>query len=660
MRRRRPLPLLAAAVLTGGVLVAAASRGPVGAAADPLAAAIAASAAPGHAWQPEPAAYGNHRTDGVPVRMPDGVVLRAEIDVPTDPTTGAAAPGPFPVLMTMTPYGKEVGQPAHNGVDTYLTDRGYITVAVDVRGTGASGGTFTLFDPKQTSDGVQLVRWAAALPHSSGSVGLYGASYLGIDQLLTAGAVGPGSPLKAIFPIVSANDIYRDTAFMGGIPDGTFDAVYLGGLLPIDNLLTPLASAFADPADITTYLQNIPAHLADALNYNATFIAQSYLGGPNSYDSAYYRSRSPANVLANVVRNGVPAYLVGGEYDLFQRGEPLNYAAFQNAWAGRAVGAPMQSGQPVTGRYQLLDGPYTHLEASISAVPSFENLELEWFDTWLKGEDTGMGETPTPLHYYDLGTGSYANTTTYPLTGATPTTFYFGAGRSGSALSTNDGTLTTAAPTAASGSDAVTWLPVGTSICSRAQDQWAMGALSLLPHMAGLAVPCIDDDRPSQVGPTALTYTTAPLSSARTVAGPISARIYASATTRESEWVVNVEDVAPDGASTPLTEGALLGSFRQLDAARTWTVDGATLIPYHDFTKATQHAVVPGQVTAYDIEVFPTYATIAAGHRIRVTVSTTDFPHLMPTPGQLLNLLGGVYSVQRTAQAASSVTIPLI
>jgi putative CocE/NonD family hydrolase len=187
-----------------------------------------------------------------------------------------------------------------------------------------------------------------------------------------------------------------------------------------------------------------------------------------------------------------------------------------------------------------------------------------------------------------------------------------------------------------------------------------MGALSLLPHMAGLAVPCIDDDRPSQVGPTALTYTTAPLSSARTVAGPISARIYASATTRESEWVVNVEDVAPDGASTPLTEGALLGSFRQLDAARTWTVDGATLIPYHDFTKATQHAVVPGQVTAYDIEVFPTYATIAAGHRIRVTVSTTDFPHLMPTPGQLLNLLGGVYSVQRTAQAASSVTIPLI
>jgi predicted acyl esterase len=70
-------------------------------------------------------------------------------------------------------------------------------------------------------------------------------------------------------------------------------------------------------------------------------------------------------------------------------------------------------------------------------------------------------------------------------------------------------------------------------------------------------------------------------------------------------------------------------------------------------------AVPRGAVTKYQIEVFPTYATIAAGHRIRVTVQTTDFPHLMPTPPQLLKLLGGTYQVQRTATAPSSVTLPL-
>jgi predicted acyl esterase len=187
-----------------------------------------------------------------------------------------------------------------------------------------------------------------------------------------------------------------------------------------------------------------------------------------------------------------------------------------------------------------------------------------------------------------------------------------------------------------------------------------MGTVSLLPHLANHAVPCIDDDRLGQVGPTALTYSTAPLSSARTIAGPISARIYAKANTTDTEWVVNVEDVAPDGTSVPLTQGALLGSFRAVNAAKSWMVGGKTLIPYHDYTKASATPVRPGVVTPYDIEVFPTYETIAAGHRIRVTVTTTDFPHLMPTPPQLLKLLGGVYSVQRTAAAPSSVTIPLI
>ena len=88
-------------------------------------------------------------------------------------------------------------------------------MVADVRGTGDSGGSWGLFDPVQQQDGATLVRWAAALPRSDGRVGTYGPSYLGIDQLATANALGPGSPLKAMFPIVAGNDLYRDTAFMG-------------------------------------------------------------------------------------------------------------------------------------------------------------------------------------------------------------------------------------------------------------------------------------------------------------------------------------------------------------------------------------------------------------------------------------------------------------
>ena len=164
--------------------------------------------------------------------------------------------------------------------------------------------------------------------------------------------------------------------------------------------------------------------------------------------------------------NGIPAYLLGGEFDIFQNGEPLNYAALQNAYDHRPTTAPMLPGQPATGRYQLIDGPWEHINGSSVDV---DPLELEWFDTWLKGEHTGMATTPTPLHYYDLGTGNFDETTTYPFTGSDPTTLYFGAG----------GTLGAAKPTAGTaGSDTIDWSPVG-NVCGRPIDQWSMGGISI-------------------------------------------------------------------------------------------------------------------------------------------------------------------------------------
>jgi predicted acyl esterase len=205
----------------------------------------------------------------------------------------------------------------------------------------------------------------------------------------------------------------------------------------------------------------------------------------------------------------------------------------------------------------------------------------------------------------------------------------------------------------------VLWSPVGASVCDRSADQWLMGAFTPLTAAGRRPVPCFDDDRLGQTGPTALTYTTAPFARARTLAGPIAATLYASANRPETEWVVNVEDVAPDGPSKPLTQGALLGTQRALDAARSWRVGGRLVLPYHPYTKAAARAVPVGAVTRYDVEVFPTYATIAAGHRIRVTVTTTDFPHLLPTPPAIGKLLGGVYRVRTGGATASSITLPL-
>src|SRR6202035_3756711 len=165
-----------------------------------------------------------------------------------------------------------------------------------------------------------------------------------------------------------------------------------------------------------------------------------------AYDGSYWHARNPKNVISRIVANHIPAYLVGGEFDIFQRGEPTNYAAFQNAWDHRSPTAPMLSSQRTTGRYQLLVGPWEHLNGSSVDV---DPLELEWFDTWLKGEKTGMARTSTPLHYYDLGSGKFTETSRYPFTGATPSRLYFGAG----------GTLTSTAPSGSASSTPSSPLP---------------------------------------------------------------------------------------------------------------------------------------------------------------------------------------------------------
>jgi len=616
---------------------------------------IAASAAPGSRWKPERAVYGTASKDDIAIRGARGTTIRVNEIYPTT-ASGAPAMGRFPVLLTMTPYGKGQGgssspgsaqKPsagaATGGADDYLVQRGYIEVVMDVRGTGDSNGKWGLFDPIQQQDAIKVLDWAAHLRNSTGKVGTYGPSYLGIDQLLLAGAVGKGSPLKAIFPMVPANDIYRDTAFMGGLVDFEFSEAYLG-LTGAENVANPAV----DTADDTQLLGDLAAIETDHANglasYHAASEANVLSGGDQSYDGTYWQERNPSAVLAKVVANGIPAYLVGGEFDIFQNGEPLDYAALQNAYDGRPTTAPMRQGQRTTGRYQLIDGPWEHINGSSVDV---DPLELEWFDTWLKGEHTGMAATPTPLHYYDLGTGRFDETTTFPFAGSSPRTYYLGSG----------GTLSSSRPTKSdAGADAIAWSP-SSSLCGRPVDQWSMGGISITASEAQILAPCTNEDNTSQLGPWQTSYATAPFRKATTIGGPITATLYATATTTESQWVAEVEVVTPDGVSYPLSEGALLGSLRTVDPSRSWSVGGTTVLPYHPYTLQSARPVVPGAIERYEIEVFPTLVTLPAGDRLRVTIATSDTPHLVPIPSQLQQLIGGLYEIERTPAASSSLTI---
>ena len=671
-----------------------------------LATALAALAAPAvaDAWSPEPATFGVSAPTQSVVKMSDGVELAVDVYVPTDPKTGAPAPGRFPVILAQTPYGKrsavttssastDNGQPSGqslggDGYYPYLVQRGYVNVIADIRGTGSSAGDFELFGPREMQDGTELVRWSAGLPDSDGRVGLDGSSYLGLNQIYTAALVGPGSPLKAIFPMAAGDDLYRDLSFMGGLPNDEFAAVFAG--LRASMIAAQPDDPANSPAPLgTTAVQRAQQYAA----LDGSLYSEIDTGGPRAYDNDFWTQRAPSAYLQRVVANGVPAFLVGGWFDVYQRGEPLNFAGLQDAWAAtqsapapaprrpaartrrpsgsagarhqrvhraraaHAVArvsagsapldpsrpAPMSAGQPVTGRYQLAMGPWYH-NPEVLGLP-LQQLQLRWFDTWLKGEPTGMAATANPLHVYELGANRWFDSARYPLANSTARTLWLGSGA-----------LSDRPPRAAQPADALPW-SAESSPCNRGTDQWNTGLGTYVAALAGAPAPvCDNQDAGSQAA--AVTYTSPPLSAPISIAGPIDVTLYATSTTADAELVATLEDVAPDGSSFPLSTGALLGSLRAVDAQRSWQVGGQTVLPWHAYTQASRQPVTPGAVERYDIEVYPVFARVAAGHQVRLTV-TSGTTALAPTPAQLPGLAGGVYELEHGPGAPSHVTLPL-
>src|SRR5260370_12147371 len=215
------------------------------------------------------------------------------------------------------------------------------------------------------------------------------------------------------------------------------------------------------------------------------------------------------------------------------------------------------------------------------------------------------------------------------MPGMHPVDLYLDGATSGSANSLNDGSLVPGVA-AASASDALPYNPLGTP-CSRTTFQWGDASTTQAQGNGGTnAVPCENDERVNEL--QSLTYTTPALTTPVTVNGPINVHLVAeSPPQRDLTFTVRVTDVDPSGASTQLTAGWLLASMRAEPLAPVRIGMAQHLLrPFHPFTAASQQSV-PAAPTVYDIEVFPTFATFQTGHRIRLDVSTGDFPRSIET-----------------------------
>jgi len=313
-----------------------------------------------------------------------------------------------------------------------------------------------------------------------------------------------------------------------------------------------------------------------------------------------------------IVDNGIAVLNWTGWNDAYAGGKFDFYAALQNAARQRQnVFAPFRD-STASGKYQLIIGPWGHAEGLDPGIM------LAWYDTFVRGQRTDIDKTTTPLHLFELGSDRWVNLTRYPMV-EQYTRFKLQAG----GLLTQSGIPV--------GADPLLWIE------------------SVLPGGS-------------------LEYTTPAFVQGATLAGPIGAQIYASSTTSNLQLIADLLDVAPDGATTRLTSGALLGSFHPLDQSRTWyDTNGFLIKATHSFT--ADDLVPAGTVKRYDFTIDPRLAAIKPGHRLRLKLiakSACDVgfsaspPPCDHTLRQTLQLTGGVFTILHDTIHPSAINLPLL
>lgn len=556
------------------------------------------------------------------ITMADGVKLAASVTLPAD-AGGKAIAGRFPVVLTQTGYNKDVGayQPALGGANDYLVRHGYAHVVVDTRGTGRSEGQWTAFGETEQADYTPTVDWAATQPWSDGRVGLYGASLLAITALLTAAQQHPA--IKAAFPIVPMADSYRDIVFTGGQVNAGFIPLWLAlvtGLSVLD------LSFYQDPAETAqAELQHISGAL---LGFQVPVLLKSVAGDPDQvYDGPFWRVRSPVEFAPKVQ---VPTFIVGGLHDIFQRGEPLLYQTLKDHVQAK-----------------LLIGPWTHIQAALGAglpadgVPVLDHIALQWFDQYVKGMDSGAAALPTVTQYV-YGHEHYVTASDWPHPQLQPQRWYLHSDRS----------LSTQMPDAGAAPLRILQEPLN-GLCSESTAQWTAGLLVGLDEHG-----CFVNDNLASA--LEVKYDTAPLTEDLYLNGPIAAHVFVSTTAMDAGVIVRVDDVAPNGRAFALTNGLLTASFRAVDQDRSLLLGGENLRPWHPYTQASRQRPGAGTVVELPIEIFPTAALIKAGHRLRISVGASDFPHGLPPLPSLVQQLAGVLSIHSDAAQASYVALPVV
>ncbi|MET0476135.1 MAG: CocE/NonD family hydrolase [Mycobacterium sp.] len=569
------------------------------------------------------------KQDDVPATMRDGTVLRADVYRPR-------TSDPVPVILMRTQYGKDGAQSGDRyQPPDWFASHCYLVVVQDIRGQGASAGTFSEFTHDQT-DGYDSVEWAAALPGSNGKVGMYGSSYVGATQWLAAVTAPPH--LVTIVPANTASDYYDGWTYEGG-------EFRLAFVLPwaMESIATTaaknrndqatvheLAAAASDP---TRWLDFRPFKDLPPMQPANPAVAPWYFDWiRHSTRDDFWRQFSIRDRYSDVT---VPVLHFEGWYDAFLAGGVENFTGMLTHGATDDARA----------NQRLVIGPWDHVDwgrpasepapmlKAIGAVANspINGLMLDWYDHFLKGKDNGVAGTPR-VDYFLMGANVWKTATSWPLPQTHSTTYYL-SGAGGAA--DRKGQLGASAP-AEDVPDVFTYDPRFPAP--------SLGGHSCCGAQSGPQGPY--DQTPVEQRSDVLVYTSAPLDRDTEVTGSTTVDLWAQSSALDTDFTAKLAVVKPDGQVVNLNDGILRTSFRD--------------------SLSNPTPVRPNQPTAYRIHVWPTSYQYRAGDRIRLEISSSDYPQFAPNPntgepfGQSATTVVATQTILHDAAHPSSVTLPVI
>jgi putative CocE/NonD family hydrolase len=559
----------------------------------------------------------------VKVRMRDGVELSADLYLPD-------APGGFPTIFTRTPY-NNIGANAF-ATGRWYAERGYAYVTQDVRGRYDSDGQFRLY-ANEANDGLDTLDWIAAQPWSNGKIGMSGGSYGGYVQL--APAVHQPRHLTALAASVTTSDIYNGWTYIDG-------ALYLSfgiGWAGVD--MAGRGFQLGPGLDWPTIYRHLPLATMDqaASQDNPGF--RALLEHPR-VDDPFWQGISLEKEVHNI---SVPFLTVTGWYDIFLRGAlqdqidisrnspselaRRNKRLIVGPWTHNTGVRNSNPGYPATGPERGVDfGP--------AAEVDLRNVYLRWQDHWLKGIDNGVEQDP-PIRIFVMGENRWRAEHEWPLARTRYTKYYLHSDGKANSVA-GDGVLSTAAPRGA------------------VSDQFNYDPADPAPTLGGNLLDCLMclsvqqgpvNQAKAEARADVLVYTTPALTEPVEVTGPLMVKLYASTSASDTDWTAKLVDVHPDGYAQNIQDGIIRARYRRGKEA-------PAALPE------------PGKVYEYQIDLWATSNTFLPGHRIRVEISSSNFPRFDRNlntgedPMTGVRMLQARQTVYHSARYPSHILLPVI